>query len=146
MGKTILFFLLAIIFGITGCALLDPHTAFTDIMRQAGSMFWPIVVFSVSGLSALLAWCIPEIVSLSRKSTLVETALTAVVEGVNVYAKDETGIKELMVNAGAAKEKVDVIFGNASKIKRMVQVFASERNIEPFLKLFVKTAEVKEDI
>jgi len=143
MGKTILFFLLSIIFGITGCALLDPHTALTDIMRRAGSMFWPIVVFSVGGL---LAWCILRIVSLSKKSKMLETALTAVVEGVNVYAKDEARIKELMVNAGAAKEKVDVIFGNASKIKRMVQVFASERNIESFLKLFVKTAEAREDI
>ena len=159
MRKTILFFILAIVFGVTGCALLDPHTAtdgtvtttLTDIMGQAGaaaqgvSMFWPIAA-PIGGLLTLLAGGILKIVSLGKKNSKLGTALTAVVEGVNVYSADEARIKELMVDAGADKEKVDVVFGKASKIKHMIQVFANERNIEAFLKLFIKTAEAKEGI
>jgi len=159
MGKTILFFSLAVVFGITGCALLDPHTAIdgtittplTDVMGQAGSVaqglgtFIPVAA-PIGGLIALLGAGILKIVSLKRQGSKLGTALTAVAEAVNVYSKDETRIKELMVDAGVDKEKVDVIFGKASKIKHMIQVFANERNIEAFLKLFVKTAEAKEGI
>jgi len=104
------------------------------------------IIGGVGLLLGLVGGGTTAIVKARREKTKLESALSAVVAGVNTYAKDEGKIKELVIAAGADKDKVETVFNKATKIKNVIQYFATSRNIESFLKLFVKTAEAKQNI
>ncbi|MDP2683607.1 MAG: hypothetical protein Q8P20_00995 [bacterium] len=106
-----------------------------------------IIIGGIVLLLGLVGSTTTAIVKAKRKNTKLESALSVVVAGVNEYSKNEPKIKEMIVSiAGADKDKVETIFNKATKVKSIIQAIATERNVERFLKLFVKTIEAKQNV
>lgn len=151
-------------FFFAGCALLEPKTAadgtvtttLTDAMKNIGAgaesvgIFFPAAA-AVGGLLSLVANGILGFVT--RKKTKQANSLTAALEsvtaGVNEFSKNYNELRDKLKDAAVkfgkpeVADEINAIFEKGGNIKTIVQAIANNKNIEAFLKLFIKTAEAK---
>lgn len=123
----------------------------SDVTKTVGS-FVPGYGLVGGGVALLLSLIGNGITSVAvrRKSVAnnkLAMALEVVAKGVNTatdnYADLKVAITDILKGIGDddAADKVEKVFADNGEIKNIIQKYATDKNIDSFLKMFVKTAE-----
>ncbi|QII11227.1 hypothetical protein KsCSTR_18480 [Candidatus Kuenenia stuttgartiensis] len=147
---------------LSGCEMLEvqtaadgtQHTQLTDIIGNVSSVSNSVgLVFpaaaAVGGILSLVANGLLGYAA--RRKTVQANKLTAalesVVAGVNAFSSNYDELRDRLKDSAIKLGKpeyaddINVIFENGKSVKDIISGIANDRNIESFLKLFVKTAE-----
>ena len=143
-----------------GCGMLELQTApdgtvstqLTTAIGAAGdmaksvSLFFPIAG-AIGGVLSLTANGILGVIARkkSTQATKIGTALEAVASGVNAWTKNFVPLKENILLAvkesGGDTEKARQALEKADSIKAIISMIAENKEIESFLKIFIKNGE-----
>lgn len=130
------------------------HTQLTDIIGNVSSisnsagLVFPAAA-AVGGLLSLVANGLLGYAT-RRKTTQANkltAALESVVAGINVFSDNydtlRDRLKDTAMKIGKPEyaDDINAVFADGKDVKDIIREIANSKNIEPFLRLFVKTAE-----